>query len=52
MPTETVMGTLLPCKKCGKDEWEYVRDVDHGDWCEEIFDCQSCGNRIYVELPD
>lgn len=43
---------LVPCKKCGKDQWESNGDQDCGDWEEEVFTCKSCGNRIYVELPD
>jgi DNA-directed RNA polymerase subunit RPC12/RpoP len=43
---------LLPCKKCGADVWKSAGDHDNGDWEEETFDCQHCGNRIYVELPD
>ena len=43
---------LLPCKKCGADHWKSQGDQDCGDWEEEVFKCQSCGNIIYVELPD
>lgn len=43
---------LLPCKRCGADVWKSDGDHDCGDWEEEQFVCQHCGNRIYVELPD
>jgi len=43
---------LRPCKKCGADLWKSLGDFDCGDWEEEQFICQHCGNVIYVELPD
>jgi len=43
---------LKPCKFCNKDMWKSQGDKDHGDWEEEVFRCQNCGNTIYVELPD
>ena len=43
---------LLPCKTCGADAWASLGDRDCGDWDEEVFDCQHCGNRIRVELAD
>lgn len=43
---------LRPCQKCQKDTWKSRGDTDCGDWEEESFQYQSCGNIIYVELPD
>lgn len=43
---------LRPCKQCGADVWKSAGDRARRDWDEEVFDCQNCGNRIYVELPD
>ena len=43
---------LLPCKRCGADAWKSRGDQDCGDWEEEVFACQHCGNAIHVELPD
>lgn len=43
---------LRPCEKCEADVWKSCGDNDHGDWNEEEFKCQHCGNHIYVELPD
>ena len=45
------MGKLAPCT-CGANKWVYIDDRDHGDWCEEIYECHECKRRIYVELPD
>lgn len=52
VPTFCCGSRLRPCKKCGADRWKSAGDQDCGDWEEEVFDCQHCGNRIYVELPD
>lgn len=43
---------IKPCKQCGNDNWKSQGDRDRGDWDEEVFVCQSCGNRIHIELPD
>lgn len=43
---------LLPCKYCKNDTWKSLGDQDCGDWEEEKFQCQTCRNVIYVELPD
>jgi DNA-directed RNA polymerase subunit RPC12/RpoP len=43
---------LKPCKACGADVWKSEGDRDCGDWEEEVFSCQHCGNRIHVELAD
>ena len=45
------MGRLNHCS-CGANKWVYLRDSDHGDWCEEVFECDECKKVIYVELPD
>lgn len=43
---------LLPCKRCGQDNWKSLGDQDCGDWEEEVFKCLSCNKIIYIELPD
>lgn len=40
------------CGASGVNNWEYVKDMDNGDWCEEVYECSNCEFRIYVELPD
>lgn len=50
-PTKCCGDLLKPCK-CGADVWVSLGDTDNGDWCEESFQCQHCGNIIHVELPD
>jgi hypothetical protein len=51
-PTYCCGARLAPCKRCGADDWLSAGDRDHGDWEEEVFDCQGCGCHIYIELPD
>jgi hypothetical protein len=45
-------GELLPCKKCGVDDWESLEDRDHDGGSCEIFKCKNCGSTIHIELPD
>ena len=46
-------GTLLPCKKCGADDWESGEDHYGGIGDNyERYTCGQCGNRIKIELPD
>ena len=52
MGTYCCGSRLKPCKECGEDTWESLGDRDCGDWDEESFQCLSCGNIIYIELPD
>lgn len=51
VPQHCCGDRLRPCK-CGADVWKSEGDRDCGDWDEEVFSCQHCGNRIHVELPD
>lgn len=52
VPANCCGNRLLPCKKCSADVWKSRGDSDCGDWEEETFVCQHCGNVIHVELPD
>jgi hypothetical protein len=52
IPKTCCGAQLRPCKKCGADVWKSDGDSDCGDWSEEVFTCNHCGNRIRVELPD
>lgn len=40
------------CPDCDSDDTTYLRDEESGDATYEVFVCEKCGRRIYVELPD
>lgn len=40
------------CPMCSHGFMKYLRDDDKGDWDEEVYECNVCEHREYVELPD
>ena len=50
--TDKVEGTTATCTACPDSKFKYIDDKDNGDWVEAVYECNTCGKRIYIELPD